>query len=649
MVGVLADVVHNVYQNFYEQAKALTAAESFDIGLGYLHRGVPDKAREHITDAVTRGHVSSRSYLYLLLALLSGRTLQQVEKSEFELLRSLRSKLEDQAGDSWSQAIRAINDLLATLVKEDLDPQAVNDRLKEVHPERREEILRHLDIFLNGPILDGLWTRTSDSANENRFENNRLERAWKFFHPEPAGARARLPMPSRVTFGDRARAYAYTGVGTWCLLWLVVVAWQSNWSAAVVGLLLFAGGARLAVLDLSEWRSAQPRKTVGFSRLPRVAAPAGGFANKVDRKLDQLFAKYAQEDITRAVWLEETQDARSVLRDEIVEIYRDERTSADEVAWLIEHLVAGIRARWEKGTLRDSGEPRAVPFSRKALVACGAVAVLVGTAIMTWSAIHIRPVTGLLDTTVLLACVWAAVGRWSFIRAERRRAEAETAKYKAVMADRLAAYERWKQQLADRPNDTEMAEWLDHDRKALLAEAMTRWKLTARDIVAHTFIERPLRPYERARLADGPWRYSRYRIQVLLLTSDGVRQIGMSLEFLNGEIRPGVRFSYQYDKVVSAKVQPVFGRMTFELTLVNGDPIKITVADEDADLPEVTELTLDAAGLGNTLHLLEGIAAEGKRWIGNERAREREKVKELAEAARVIFDGPSSDPPMSTV
>jgi hypothetical protein len=35
----------------------------------------------------------------------------------------------------------------------------------------------------------------------------------------------------------------------------------------------------------------------------------------------------------------------------------------------------------------------------------------------------------------------------------------------------------------------------------------------------------------------------------------------------------------------------------------------------------VSEVTLDAAGLHHTLHVLEGIAAEGKEWIKHERRR----------------------------
>jgi hypothetical protein len=55
---------------------------------------------------------------------------------------------------------------------------------------------------------------------------------------------------------------------------------------------------------------------------------------------------------------------------------------------------------------------------------------------------------------------------------------------------------------------------------------------------------------------------------------------------------------------------------------VNGDPISVIVTDlntEDIQQGEdeysLSEATLDAVGVANTLHVLEGIAADGKGWF----------------------------------
>ena len=55
---------------------------------------------------------------------------------------------------------------------------------------------------------------------------------------------------------------------------------------------------------------------------------------------------------------------------------------------------------------------------------------------------------------------------------------------------------------------------------------------------------------------------------------------------------------------------------------MNGDPISVIVTDLDPediqqgeDEDSLSEAALDAANVANTLHVLEGIAAEGKGWF----------------------------------
>ncbi|MEV6848593.1 hypothetical protein [Actinoplanes sp. NPDC051411] len=46
----------------------------------------------------------------------------------------------------------------------------------------------------------------------------------------------------------------------------------------------------------------------------------------------------------------------------------------------------------------------------------------------------------------------------------------------------------------------------------------------------------------------------------------------------------------------------------------------------------VTDLTVDAAGLRNTLHILEGVAAEGKDWVVHEYRRGGDRIRRLRRA-----------------
>ncbi|NAS21885.1 hypothetical protein GT755_09330 [Herbidospora sp. NEAU-GS84] len=398
-------------------------------------------------------------------------------------------------------------------------------------------------MFLNGPILDGLWARAFDSANENRYENDRLGRAWKFFHPDPAGPRARHPVPPRVTFGDRARLCACAAFGAGSLGWLAVLAWPGNGPSVIIGLLLFATGARLAVRNGLEWHYRVTRRWRGRpewrSLSYRPAPPPKGFADKVDQKFDYYFGKYVPANTAREVWLSQTEGVRHDLRDEIVEIYREDKVTADQVAWLIRHMVKDVQKRWLDGTLSDRHKVPHVPRTIKVPVYAGIAVLLASTGIMTWSALDGYAAISPLITFALLLGGWGAAGRWSHIRSEHRRFETDEQERAVVLAERLIAFEKWREGLADRPQDVEMAGWLDHDRKALMARAMTRYKLTARDIVAHAFIERPAKGYKRGRVKNGPRRFSCYRIQVILLTREGVRQMAMTLDFLTTDIRPG--------------------------------------------------------------------------------------------------------------
>jgi hypothetical protein len=133
---------------------------------------------------------------------------------------------------------------------------------------------------------------------------------------------------------------------------------------------------------------------------------------------------------------------------------------------------------------------------------------------------------------------------------------------------------------------------------------------------------------------------------IFVLTADGVRQMTVDLDFEKATFHNQDRLNYRYDAVAAVQVNEADdGHKMFELTLVNGHPIEAEVNDSETDSIEpgedirtVSRVTLDAAGLGNTLHVLEGIAAEGKEWIHHERQREEGRLGKLASAVHAIVD-----------
>ncbi|MER5338467.1 hypothetical protein [Micromonospora sp. NPDC002717] len=247
------------------------------------------------------------------------------------------------------------------------------------------------------------------------------------------------------------------------------------------------------------------------------------------------------------------------------------------------------------------------------------VAIVVGSLRLVPAAVPVAPAGG--TASVLLAVVAGVIGTraWFRVAAERRRVRVDEMEHEQQRAARQDAYERWQKTLSRKPSDAEMAFWLECDRKILVDEAMRHYRLRPSQVIAHAFIEAPATSYKRARFPRGPWRYSRYRLLLFLLTDDGVRQVDIDLDFEAGTWRGTQRLNYRFDAVAAVRIDGVAARhQTFELMLVNGAPIRVRVAESmdegiqpGEDVQALSQVTLDASGLTHTLTVLEGIAAEG--------------------------------------
>lgn len=137
-------------------------------------------------------------------------------------------------------------------------------------------------------------------------------------------------------------------------------------------------------------------------------------------------------------------------------------------------------------------------------------------------------------------------------------------------------------------------------------------------------------------------RQSRYRLLLFLLTDDGVRQVNIDLDFETSASRTTQRLNYRFDAVAAVRIDGIATQQqTFELTLFNGKPISIRISEpddeslqHDENAAKIAELSLDAAGLSHTLHVLEGVAAEGKEWVKHRRRRADKRLANLASAIR---------------
>ncbi|MEU0150428.1 hypothetical protein [Micromonospora fulviviridis] len=381
-------------------------------------------------------------------------------------------------------------------------------------------------------------------------------------------------------------------------------------------------------------------------RQRRGEAPEGGFARKVDRQFTRYFGRYLPMGTDRSHWLSQTAGIRRHLRDELVELYREERIDAERIAWLVRFLVSDVRQRWASDTLTAYRQELRLPTRARVLILAGLAGLVAGSFWLAPAAVLAAPLAG--SAWLLLAVVSAVLAVRSAFRivAERRRVAADEAERAEQLAARQEAFDRWQRKLADKPSDPEMAAWLECDRKVLVDLAMRRYRLRPSQVIAHAFIEAPATSYKRARYPGGPWRYSRYRLLLFLLTDDGVRQVNIDLDFQASTIRTTQRLNYRFDAVAAVRIDGIAEQQqTFELTLFNGEPISVQVAESNAegiqpdeDPSMLAALSLDASGLVHTLHVLEGIAAEGKEWVRHRRQRADERLADLTGTLRNLVD-----------
>lgn len=647
-VGVQAHTVHEV--TVYQLAANDPPEERYRVGVRHLDGGMPGRARRLIDDAIAAGHTSSEVWFHWLLALLSDRTLRDFTKEDLTRLRSARRQLPLHDDDAWSEGLRMVIRLVDSLKSPDTDLRLLLKELDELAPVQRDKILRHLDLMLKGPLEDQFWRRSIERVTEQGRAGDREKRVWMFFEPEPAAPRVRQPRPVAATSGDRLRAAAATAglvLASGYLGWLAVQ--RATLFATLAYLVAIAGGYAGAIHG-ARWRFRTERlrakdREYGNARLRGADAAPGGFTHQVEKLFRHYSTKYTPRNADRAVWLIETAGIRRSLRDEIVELYRESRTNAPQLSWLIRYEISDVRRRWQAGTLRAYRYQWRTRLRTRLLAVLGLAALGGGGGGVAVAAVREKPLAGLVATLLVAVCGVLAVRSWLWIVLETWRFAAEQEESQQRLADRRAAFDRWRAKLSRKPSDAEMATWLDCDRKLLMDWAMVHYRLPASSVIAHAFLEAPADDYgKRARVRNGPWRYARYQPLIFFLTLDGVRQVSADLDFENATFQHCHRINYRFDAVAAVKVTDGHPRK-FELRLMDGNSIEVRVIESGAerlqegeDSRTLSEVALDASGLTKTLHVLEGIAAEGKEWVRHELERGEVRISALTSAVHGLLD-----------
>lgn len=630
-IGIQAETVHN--SNVYFVHPDASPQEKYRVGVRLLEDGIPSRAREMITDAIAHGYHNAEVRFHWVLAMLSARTHHDLSTEEVQRLHHASGLVRAYVEDVWKEGLRVTFDLLAALGTAGGATGPVLKQLQDLPSRQHDAILRHLDLMLTGGLKDELWAETLERAAAERFGNDRARRVWAYFEPDPIGARAVRPRLSTAAVAA-AQAALPLRVALFVVssVLLGALAWIAHPVQAVLESLVALGAGHTAARCGVQWwgRGSRPAETAGADvSEPHSPAPAeGGFTKGVHHKFDHYFSVRTPHGFTPNAWLAHTTEIRSSLAAEVADLYRESRTGVERVTWLIRYLAEETRNRHNSGTLfdrypQDRTLTRTKVLTVTALAALGAAALSgFGTAVL--DAAQPRPLWAFL---ALLGAAWsghAAAQLWLKVRRERHRLAREALEYQKELAARQDAHQRWKALLdSTRPSEREMETWLTCDKTTFVDEALRHHRLTWRDLITHTILVTPARPYKRARVQGGPWRYSHYVIRLFLFTRDGIREVSSELKFSDSTRKNEQRSNYRFDALSSVQVtENADVGYDLELVLTNGPARKIHVKDADAhqlapdeSAREISEISLSAAGLTHTFRLLEGVAADGKEWV----------------------------------
>jgi hypothetical protein len=234
--------------------------------------------------------------------------------------------------------------------------------------------------------------------------------------------------------------------------------------------------------------------------------------------------------------------------------------------------------------------------------------------------------------------------------------------------EELDEFDSLTKSLAGRPTDAEMAAWLDYDKSHIMALALRGYQLANRDVIAHVTLTEAAEKCRRARVIFGPPRYSSYNVRIFQLTDTGVRQFLICLDSETGTLSDERRSAFRYDSITSAAIMEVGVRMNgskrqivdlastkvtseedskdskdqadkltfaqaFRLSLNNSYTINVLVENFDEGLIDkvredskyLLELARDTSGISAAVRILEAVAAEGREWVVQERARRRRR------------------------
>ncbi|MBG6096075.1 hypothetical protein [Nocardioides luteus] len=623
--------VHHEDNRTYVTSEGASPEEKFESALNAIDGGLLDRARMLIDDVIASDSRSARIYFYWAIAVLGSKSqhdLTSKDKRELNMIVERVGRIPD---DSWRLALEVVLDLAGYRPKDVGWWRTWEAHLDALTIEQQTMVNEHLDRLMPSAALEAIWTQRCATARSNQFRDNRRGRIELFFEAEPAEPRLVAPHDNRAgdTQASLPGRYALVAVAA---LVIGVIALLTQPLLATAELTMTAATAVAALAFGCRWAD----RVADLAPSPSDAVPAyttgqTGFTHQVRQRFTEHFTTYRPPAFDLSAWLAETTTERERLAHEIARSYRESTTTVENLDWIIRHLAREAR---DHAVSAQSPEPseRLSPAATKVL--CIGLTSAAGVALL---ATLVTIVSGFepshigLSLTASLLLIWSlkrAVPDTLEVRSEQRRLDREHAERRTEYESRMAAYRRWKARLEDRPSETEMQTWLNADKTIFIAEVLDNYRLRWSRLVTHTFLVTPNPPYRKARVKNGPWRYTRYAFHLFLVTPEGVREVSTEIDAQSARRGKELRDSYRFDALTSVRVtDDKRAGYNLELTLTNGPAREIHIKDANAqqvlpangepqiyDHEEFSRIDLDATGFVHTFHLLEGIAADGKAW-----------------------------------
>jgi hypothetical protein len=669
-IGVIyGDAAFHRTESVYQINQGDPPDRKHEVALNHLEAGNSRPAEEMLDDLLRNGHATSERAYYYVLAVLSGRSLNEIHGDVSNNIVAAYRTCNNLTPDSWHEALDVVWQLLWSMHDEidgRLDSGHLQDTLDKflaLPSPRQAEITRHLDMVLSGVIQHRLDAADAKRVVTERMEPNRVNRAWKFFQPDPAQPRKAAVSSSKAEAVQWRRVW---GGGLLFVIGMLSLLSSLGQISAVLGAMLLGVGGYLTlrhgvereVLKIRLRRKELEHQPPATSRAP--ASPGHWVSEEFIKQIHAIVDKRFREARPHVDgdWARDTAGIRAHLKTSFVDLYSNAHVTPSSVSWLIRWHAKQIAAEWRSGSLFDYRAALTVPQRLNVLFFLGGAVASVG-------------LLALLSAEAGGAALFLGLGGFFLgkgllgvlaLPQANRHAQRE--------ADRLYekethAYNDWVAQLADRPTDAEMARWLAMDKAYLKAATLRRLQLANHDLVAHIVMTEGAPGAMRARVLHGPPRYSTYVVLIFLLTKSGVRQMRVDLDFLQGKVHNERRNAFRYEALASASVQEKGIRIannhqsalqtaddgapleiehlrsrSFRLTLVSGENISVVMENfrnlSDAALENESELlkiALQTSGIAGALHVLETVAAEGPDWITREQERRERWSKDWYDGA----------------